>query len=366
MIKPKILVAGLAVLSIIMGLGSFYIHRWSKPPEEKVETVRIAECAPSVYHLPYQVAREMDFFKQEKLKIKVKTYAGEAAALNALVAGEADIALVGLEELIYARTGNLRDHSGPVAFACLAAKNDSFLLARESKEGFSWADLKGKSVICGPPESIETVILEEIMRRNNLSRYENVTLFTNIPKQLMAGALKSGTGNYILLREPEASLAEAKGEMRVTASLGKEIGAYPAVVYAANAEYINKHPAAVQKFTNAVYKAQIWMKYHNAAEVRDLCKKNFRKMNRDIYSKLVNQYFENATWPQDPLIKEEEFKTAMKMLSDAREIPREIPYELLVDERFARQAMAGINYIPEDKLPKKKFPANILEGIKKK
>lgn len=365
MFKPKILVAGLAILSLIMGLGSFYIYRWSKPPEERTETVRIAECTPSVSNLPYHVAMEMDFFSEEKLKIKTKTYSGDNATLNAIADGEADIALAGLEELIYTRSGNLTDDSGPMAFACLAAKNNSFLLARETRESFSWAELKGKSIICGPPESIETVILEELLRRNDLSPHENVTLFTNIPQDLMVGALKSGTGNYVLLREPEASLSEAKGNARVVASLGEEIGEYPAVVCAVSTEYAAKHPLAVQRFTNAIYKAQIWIKYHNASETRDLCKKTFKKMDRDIYTKLINRYFENNTWPQNPLIPEEGFNQAMAMLSRAREIPREIPYERMVNQSFAQRAVADINYIPEDKLPKKQFPDNLLERFRK-
>ena len=65
--------------------------------------------------------------------------------MTALLSGDADIVLVGVEAAVYV---NARGASSPVtAFAQLTQTDGSFLVSREPMENFRWSDLRGKALL---------------------------------------------------------------------------------------------------------------------------------------------------------------------------------------------------------------------------
>lgn len=71
--------------------------------------------------------------------------------------------------------------------------------------------------------------------------------------------MPGGTGDYVTLFEPTASLFEQEGKGYVLASVGQESGEIPYTAYFANSSYIEKNPEVIQKFTNAIARAQQWI-----------------------------------------------------------------------------------------------------------
>lgn len=359
-VKP---LAFLAILLIILGTVSFTLYRLYDARREKQITIRVAHGPTGPYHLPYHLVVEKRFLKQDNISIKSFAQAGETEAMDTLLKGQADIAVLGLEEFINAGSRTLDGSFDAVAFAAISSESDTYLLAKEQQGSFQWSGLKGKTVICGSPDHIETMILEEVLRRNDLIPYENVTLITNIPDDLKVGALKAGIGNYLLVREPLATIARKDGSITVAASPGREIGPIPAVICVANKKYLSEHPETLQKFTNALYKALIWIKYHSPEEIRSLRIKSLGKKDRELNAIMMEKYAINKTWPENPNISGKSFELAVELMSRAREIPRVVSFEQSVDNSFASQAVNTVDYIPEDKKPRRKFPLNILDKI---
>jgi NitT/TauT family transport system substrate-binding protein len=358
--KPlKSIIIFLILITILASL-SLLAHRWFLAGEKTV-TVRVADGGGGAYHLPFHLADDMSFFKQEGLTVKTKKYDSGNSALDSLLAGESDVALVGLENFILAKARLLEGDFNATAFAAISGINDAYLLARDSGQSFTWAGLKGKSIICGAPDSIETMVLEEILRRKGLIPYENVTLITNIPEDLKIGALKAGIGSYLLVRGELAAAAEKGGTAVVIASPGEEMGPLPAAICAVDKKFLSEHSAELQKFTNAIYKALIWINYHSAAEIGKLRAGEPEKKKRELHAMLLTKYAGNKVWPDNPLIARDSFTSGVEMLSRAREIPREIAYDETVNDTFARRAVATVKYVPEDKQPKKKFPYNLFK-----
>lgn len=67
--------------------------------KEGLKTVRVAEVTRSVFYTPQYVAIQKGFFKDEGLKIDLKTTAGGDKTMTTLLSDGADIALVGSENL---------------------------------------------------------------------------------------------------------------------------------------------------------------------------------------------------------------------------------------------------------------------------
>ncbi len=346
--RPRLLLVLLLILSLILAAGSLIIKRLSQPQPE-TRTIRLMEGPRSVYHLPQYVALALGFFKEQGLEVRLENTATEQTLLTALVNGRADIALVGLEQAIYSRAEGIAD---AVAFAALTRRDSHFLLAREAITPFEWASLKEKTVIAGRPESIETVLLEGFLRQNNIAPYREVTLYTNIPASLRIGAFSAGAGDFIVLPEPQASIVEDRGLGRVVVSLGKEAGPLPAAVYVAGTEFIRQNPVALQRFTNAIYKAQLWLAHNGTREAAAVVTPYLRDMDENLLMRAIERYRSQETWAASPVIPYQRYNYLMDLLDKSREVPRNIPPEQMVNNQFAQKAVETVEYVPEKKKPR--------------
>lgn len=109
--------------------------------------VTLNEVAHSIFYAPMYVAIENGYFEEEGLDVNLVTGFGADKTMTALLSGEADIGFMGPESTIYTYQGGMEDYA--VNFAQLTQRAGNFLVGREPDDDFSFADLKGKSVLGG-------------------------------------------------------------------------------------------------------------------------------------------------------------------------------------------------------------------------
>ncbi len=340
------------LLPVLLILGfslafSFYMKKW-EGQIKKPATVKIIQDKHSLLYLPQYVALWNGFFKEEKLNVEIIPVASENVLLHALKSGRGDVLLTGLEQAIYAWT----DHQEKlVAFGALTKKEQTFLVARKQEKTqektFAWTDLKDQTVITGPPGSREIVVFKGVLAKYGLAPNRQVTLFTNIPASLQIGAFKAGTGDYILLAEPEATDAEKTGLGKIVASLGEEIGDLPGLAYLAPEEYLKAHPDVLQRFTNAIYKALLWLAHHDAAEISQLIEQHYQPKDLAAIKEEIRKYKALNIWAESPVITRDKYEQFLGLFLDAKEIPGPVPYAQAVENSFAEKAVQNTKYKPE-------------------
>lgn len=348
-IIPVLLITG-AVLFLASSLKK-------PPPAPPAHTVRVQESVRSPYFLPQYLALNLGFFKEQNLEVKITTTSPEAIRA-ALADGRTDIALCGLQKIIFnpATRG-----PQPRVFATLAGKDGSFLLARKDAGDFQWLKLKHLAIIGGSQDDSSEIALEDVLRRHGLPPYRDVTIYNNIPDMLRTGAFRAGTGNYIQLLEPEASLAESRGYARVAASVGEAAGDMLVTAYAAPPGYLEDRPEVVQGFTNAIYKAQLWLERHSNEEAAAAAAPSFPHLDKLILLKSVERYRSLGIWTKNPLVPRETYERFCKAAKESGEIASPAPYESTVVTDFARVAVETVVCVPEEEKPKKKsFFRNIF------
>ncbi|HAG09036.1 MAG TPA: hypothetical protein DCK87_05700 [Desulfotomaculum sp.] len=321
------------LLLLALGIGIYFFPGKYNKVTEKTETVKVLGIQRPIYYLTFEVAENLGFFQEQKLKVETTTRTTEEALIPALLAGQADIALVNLEKAIYARVEN----KPIVIFAALTAKNNSFLLSRSNISSFSWSSLKGKTIITASPEDQETVLLKSILRKNNLDLYREVTLFTNIPTSLSIEAFLAGTGDFILTAEPEASLIENKGAGKVIASLGQEGGNFPAQVFVTRSDFAQGHAQALLRFTKVLHQTQLWLKTSSPNTIISLLPPTFyqqQKINRQDLSKILKRHLGQNIWADSPFIKPEQYDYFIHLLMEAKEIARPVAYKKIINSSF--------------------------------
>lgn len=301
--KPALLL----LAALLITLSASACGKNSKSDE--LTTVKFSEVIRSIFYAPHYIAMSQGFFKDQGLNVDMNTAQGSDKGAAALIAGTADISLIGPETTIYIY--NQKGDKTLKVFHQLTSKDGSFLLSREKLDNFKWSDLQGKTVISWRPGSSPQMVFNSTLTKEKVT---DVNVVTNIASTAMAGAFASGQGDFIQLFEPVASTLVKEGKAYYVASLGEAFGAYPETSYVATSDYIKAHPDVIQKFTNAVAEGAKWLNSASDADIVKALKPYFDGTPDDIIIQSVQNYKKQGTWPTEPVLTQEQFDTLQTVL----------------------------------------------------
>ena len=185
---------------------------------ESLRQVTINEVTRSVFYAPLYVAASKGYFEAEGMTVEIVTGGGSDKSMTALLAGEADVALMGPETGIYVVNQGQKNH--PMIVAQLTKRDGSFLLGREANDAFDWEEVRGKAIIGGRPGGMPYMTLLYVLRQHGLEPGKDVEVISNIQFNLIGGAFEGGTGDYVALFEPVASQFAAQGKGHILANMG--------------------------------------------------------------------------------------------------------------------------------------------------
>lgn len=324
-----ILVAVLVMTMILAGCG-----------KKELVKIRLNEVTHSVFYAPQYVAINKGFFKDEGIELEITSGQGADKVMTAVLAGQSDIGFAGPEAAIYVYNEGKEDHA--VVFAQLTKRDGSFLVGREPDPDFKWTDLKGKSIIGGRKGGVPLMTLEYVLKKHGLIPGQDVEVDTSVQFALMAGAFTGGKGDYVTLFEPVASALEKEGKGYILASVGMESGEIPYTAYFAKKSYIEKNKDIIQRFTNAIYRGQLWVDSHTPEEIAEVIKPSFPDTEEDILVTVARRYKEQDAWSKDPVLKKESLDLLQEVMQMAGELKQAAPYEELVDTSFAKKAIETV------------------------
>ena len=271
MLKKLVSVASSLALGVVCLTGCSQ-NDTNKTTTEKTELdkVTIAEVTHSVFYAPQYAAISQGFFEDEGIDVDLINTQGADKTMAALISGEADIGLMGPEASIYVYNQGSDDYA--INFAQLTQRDGSFLVSREKSDDFSYEDLKGTEILGGRKGGVPLMTLEYVLKQHGLNIGEDdpsaeVNVRTDVQFGVMAGAFAAGEADYTTAFEPTASQLEKDGSGYVVASIGADSGEIPFTAYSATKSYMEENKDLVQRFTNALYKAQQWIQTASDEEV---------------------------------------------------------------------------------------------------
>ncbi|MBE5956535.1 MAG: ABC transporter substrate-binding protein [Lachnospiraceae bacterium] len=300
-------------------------------------TVRLNEVAHSIFYAPMYVAMEKGYFEEEGLNIELTTGFGADKTMTALLSGEADIGFMGPESTIYTYQQGNTDYV--VNFAQLTQRAGNFLVSREKIDSFDWEMIRGKDLIGGRKGGMPQMILEYVLKLHGMDPEQDVNLVQNIDFANTSGAFIGGTGDFTVEFEPQASLIEEQGAGFVVASLGVESGYVPYTCFSAKKSYLEANPEIVQSFTNAIQKGMDFCAEHDAEEIAKVIAPQFPDTEEKLLVKIVDRYAAQDSFTEDAIFEKDSFMLLQSVLEEAGELMERVPYEDLVDNRFAETAM---------------------------
>nr|WP_106785143.1 ABC transporter substrate-binding protein [Lysinibacillus timonensis] len=303
--------------------------------KDELKTVKVGEVTRSIFYAPLYVAIEKGYFEEEGLNIELSTIPGGDKTMTALLSDGIDVALVGAETSIYVSAQGAND---PIKnFAQLTQTDGTFLVSREPIENFTW-DMLRDSVFLGQRKGgMPQMVGEYVLKQHGINPQEDLELIQNIDFANISTAFASGTGDFVQLFEPTASVFEAEGVGYIVASFGTESGHVPYTVFMAKDSYMEASPETIEAFTRAIKKAQDFVYSNSAEEVAKAISPYFEDTENELIATVVDRYRAQESFAKDPILDEEEWNNLQNIMDEAGELPERIPYENLVDTEFAEK-----------------------------
>ncbi|WP_245954463.1 ABC transporter substrate-binding protein [Paenibacillus flagellatus] len=323
------LIAVLVTLPVALGACSGSAENETK--------VRIGEVTRSIFYAPQYVALSQGFFKEEGLDVELTTTAGGDKTMTALLSNAIDVALVGSETSIYVHQQGSDD---PVVnFAQVTQTDGTFLVSRKPVAKFDWSMLKGSTFLGQRKGGMPQMAGEFTLKKKGIDPHKDLNLIQNVDFANIPAAFSSGTGEYVQLFEPQATMIEREGKGHVIASFGVESGKLPYTVFMAKKSYMDRNQATIQKFTNAVHRAQKWVNDKPVDEIAAALTPYFADTDKEVVKAVVKRYKDQQSFATDPIVDEQEWNNLQDVMQAAGELKQRADYKALVDTSYARKAI---------------------------
>ena len=324
----------IVVILVIFALACAVLFNFNKKDSkdgEKLETVRLAEVAHSIFYAPMYVAIEEGYFEEVGIDIELSLANGADKVSAAVLSGDADIGFAGSEATIYVYNGGEKDYLK--TFARLTQKDGSFIVAREDIKDFTLEDLVGKTIIGGRAGGMPEMTLEWALSDAGVDPKRDVNIDTSVAFSAMSSAFIGGTGDFVALFEPNALELEKEGYGYVVASLGELGGVVPYTAFFARDSYLNENKELIENFDKAIQKGIDFVHNSSDKEVAEAIIDQFPDTSLDDLTKIVERYRSIDAWPDNTEFTEEEFDHLQDIMINAKELDSKVPFSDLMYEK---------------------------------
>ena len=333
-LKKVCIFAVIAIVVLISAIIIINIDNTSKDEKENLKEISVSEVTRSVFYAPQYVAIAGGYFEEEGLKINLTTGQGSDNVMTGVLSNQIDIGFAGPETCVYVYNEGKEDYAQ--VFAQVTQTDGSFLVSSKKIDNFKWSDLKGKTVIPGRKGGMPYMSLLYVLKKNGINPSKDLKLDDSIDFDLMASAFSTGKADFVTLFEPTTSQIISSGKGYMVTSIGKELGKVPYTAYFAKKSYIEKNTDVIQKFTNAIYKGEQYVKNHTSKEIAELIKEFFPDSDIKVLESAIESYRKINAWKDTPYMEEADFKLLQDVIHDAGELNKYAPYENVVNNAYKK------------------------------
>ena len=326
-----------SIIAIVVIIATVLIINSGNSTGEKVKelkTIKVSEVTRSVFYAPQYVAIAGGYFEEEGLKIDLTTGQGSDNVMTGVLSNQIDIGFAGPETCVYVYNEGKEDY--PQVFAQVTQTDGSFLVSSKEIKNFKWSDLKGKTVIPGRKGGMPYMSLLYVLKKNGINPSKDLILDDSIDFDLMASAFSTGKADFVTLFEPTTSQIISSGKGYMVTSIGKYLGKVPYTAYFAKKSYIEKNSDIINKFTNAVYKGEQYVKTHAPKEVAELIKDFFPNTDVNVLESAIKSYASINAWKENPYMEEADFKLLQDVIHDAGELEKYADYSKVVNNAYTK------------------------------
>lgn len=296
--------------------------------------VRINEVTHSVFYAPLYVAINNGYLKEYGIETELTNGGGSDASMTALLSGQADIALMGPETVVYVASSGSTNY--PKVFGQLTKRDGSFLISKTKYTNFNWkTDLENKTVIAGRKGGLPAMTFEWVCNTNKLYNDTNITLDTATAFNMMVPVFEATDAEFCTMFEPTASEFIASGKGYLVGSVGQYSGEIPYTCFMAKPDYLSSNQTLAKNFLSAINKAYNFIMDNTEQEVAKSLKPSFETTSLESLAAAVKSYKEIDAWVSSPAMTEDSYIRLLQVMSNSGELTKNIGFSSVVDNSIA-------------------------------
>lgn len=298
--------------------------------------VRINEVTHSVFYAPLYVAINNGYLKEYNIDVELTNGGGSDASMTALLSGQADIALMGPETVVYVASQGSTNY--PKVFGQLTKRDGSFLISKTEYSNFNWqTDLANKTVIAGRKGGLPAMTFEWVCNTHSLYQNHNITLDTSTAFNMMVPVFEATDAEFCTMFEPTASEFVNAGKGYMVGSVGKYSGEIPYTCFMAKPDYISNNSELIENFLKAINKAYNFIKDNPSSTVAQSLKPSFDSTSLESLALAVESYMAIDAWKDNPAMTEDSYIRLLQVMSNAGQISKNISFSSVVDNTYANK-----------------------------
>jgi NitT/TauT family transport system substrate-binding protein len=273
---------------ILCGGAGLAVPAWLRAQAVEKPKLSIAVGGKNLlYYLPLTIAESLGYFKAEGLEVTIVDFAGGSRALQAVIGGSADVVSGAFEHTL-----NMQAKGQRLRAFVLQGRAPQIVLGVNPKtmpRFKSLADLKGKKIGVTAPGSSTNVMANFAIAKAGLKPSDVSIIGVGAANGAVA-AMRSGQIDAISNLDPVITLLERSGDLRVVSDtrIVDEAdrvfgGPMPAACLYAPQAFIDRYPATTQALTNAIVRADKWIKSAGPADIVKAVPESFLLGDRAVY-----------------------------------------------------------------------------------
>lgn len=285
-------------------------------PEKRQVSIAVGGKA-ALYYLPLTVAERLGYFAAEGLDVQISDHPGSAQALQAVVAGAADVV-----SGAYEHTLKLQGRGQYFQAFVLQGRAPQITLGvstRSLPHFKSLAELRGRRIGITGPGSSTSLMASLVLSRAGLQAGEVSLVGVGTSAGALA-ALRSGQIDAICNVDPVMTMLEHRGDVRVvvdtrTLKGSREIfgGLMPAACLYAPTAFIERYPGTAQALSSAIVHSLKWLQTAGPGDILKTVPEEYLMGDRGLYLASFEKIRESIA--VDGLFPEEGSRTALRALA---------------------------------------------------
>jgi NitT/TauT family transport system substrate-binding protein len=298
--------------------------------------IRLSENFRALFYAPFYAAHAIGAYDSEGVDVTLVSSSDPARTAAALHAGDVDVMWGGPLRVLLTHAQN--PASDVVCFCDAIARDPFFVIGREPRPDFRFADLAGVRFASVAEVPTPWLCLQDDIRRDGIDpatmdRISGPSMAEN------AAALYAGSIDAAQLFEPYAEELIASGAGHVWyAAADRGLTAYTVLV--TRRPLLDKRRDELLAMTRAMTRTLRWMADTPGSDIARALAEYFPSVAHDIFAAAIDRYRGLGLFAADPVLKRDGFDRLQAAMLSGGALDREIAFEDCVDNSLADQAVA--------------------------